>query len=54
MARTSARKSSLGERGSIDDTVGPTPMSGVRDEPWQPEPFDDALDGFERVGSETP
>lgn len=39
---------------SINDTVGPTPMSGVRDEPWQPEPFDDALDGFERIGSDTP
>lgn len=38
---------------SIDDTVGPTPLSGVRDEPWQPEPFDDALAGFERIGSET-
>jgi len=37
---------------SIADTVGPTPMSGVRDEPWQPEPFDEALIGFERVGSE--
>lgn len=37
---------------SIEDQPGPTPMSGVRDEPWQPEPFDDALDGFERVGSE--
>ena len=37
---------------SIDDTVGPTPLSGVRDEPWQPEPFDDALAGFERIGSE--
>lgn len=37
---------------SIDDEPGPTPISGVRDEPWQPEPFDDALDGFVRVGSE--
>lgn len=37
---------------SIDDTVGPTPLSGVGDEPWQPEPFDDALAGFERIGSE--
>lgn len=36
---------------SITDTVGPTPMSGVRDEPWQPEPFDEALLGFERMGS---
>lgn len=37
---------------SIEDQPGPTPMSGVRDEPWQPEPFDDALDGYQRVGSE--
>lgn len=37
---------------SIDDEPGPTPISGVRDEPWQPEPFDDALDGFVRIGSE--
>lgn len=37
---------------SIDDEPGPTPISGVRDEPWQPEPFDDALDGFFRMGSE--
>lgn len=37
---------------SIDDQPGPTPMSGTRDEPWQPEPFDEALHGFERVGSE--
>ena len=36
----------------IEDRPGPTPTSGVRDEPWQPEPFDDALVGFERVGSE--
>jgi len=36
----------------IEDRPGPTPMSGVRDEPWQPEPFDEALLGFERVGSE--
>lgn len=37
---------------SIDDEPGPTPISGVRDEPWEPEPFDDALDGFERIGSD--
>lgn len=37
---------------SIDDEPGPTPISGVRDDPWEPEPFDDALDGFVRVGSE--
>jgi hypothetical protein len=39
---------------SIEDRPGPTPMSGVRDEPWRPEPFDEALHGFERVGSEVP
>lgn len=37
---------------SIDDEPGPTPISGVRDEPWEPESFDDALDGFVRIGSE--
>lgn len=37
---------------AITDTVGPTPMSGVRDDPWQPEPFDDALAGFERIGTD--
>lgn len=37
---------------SIDDEPGPTPVSGVRDDPWEPEPFDDALDGFVRIGSE--
>lgn len=39
---------------AVDDEVGPTPMVGVRDRPWQPERFDEALDGFERVGEETP
>jgi hypothetical protein len=33
----------------IGDEPGPTPASGLRDEPWQPEPFDKALDGFTRV-----
>lgn len=37
---------------AVDDEPGPTPMVGVRDQPWQPAPFDDALEGFERVGSE--
>ncbi len=36
----------------VRDTPGPTPMVGVRDQPWQPEPFDDALAGFERLGDE--
>lgn len=33
----------------IGDEPGPTPASGLRDEPWQPEPFDEALAGFTRV-----
>lgn len=33
----------------IKDRPGPTPATGMRDEPWQPEPFDDALAGFTRV-----
>lgn len=37
---------------SIDDEPGPTPISGVRDDPWEPEPFNDALHGFVRIGSE--
>ena len=36
---------------AISDTPGPTPMTGTKDRPWQPEPFDDALGGFGRVGS---
>jgi hypothetical protein len=38
----------------VRDEPGPTPMSGTRDEPWAPEPFDDALAGFERVDWEVP
>lgn len=34
---------------AVVDEPGPTPMTGPRDQPWQPEPFDEALDGFERV-----
>lgn len=34
------------------DTPGPTPQLGGRDEAWQPEPFDDALDAFVRVGAD--
>ena len=34
---------------AIDDVPGPTPMTGTKDRPWEPEPFDDALGGFERV-----
>jgi hypothetical protein len=34
------------------DTPGPTPQLAGRDEPWEPEPFDDSLVGFTRVGAE--
>lgn len=34
------------------DEPGPTPQLGGRDKPWQPEPFDDALAGFTRIGEE--
>jgi hypothetical protein len=37
---------------AIDDVPGPTPMTGTKDRPWQPEPFDEALGGFERVSGE--
>lgn len=34
------------------ETHGPSPQLGGRDSFWEPEPFDDALDGFTRVGEE--
>lgn len=34
---------------AITDAAGPTPMLGPRDQPWQSEPLDDALEGFERI-----
>ena len=37
---------------AVDDEVGPTPTAGVRDEPWSPERFDEALTGFERVDAQ--
>jgi hypothetical protein len=37
---------------SARDTPGPTPQLGGRDEAWEPEPFDDSLSGFTRVGAE--
>ena len=37
---------------AVDDVPGPTPMTGTKDRPWQPEPFDEALGGFERVSGE--
>lgn len=37
---------------AVRETPGPTPMIGPRDDPWEPEPFDEALGGFTRLGSE--
>jgi hypothetical protein len=37
---------------SVLDTPGPTPQIGGRDEAWEPEPFDDSLSGFTRIGAE--
>lgn len=37
---------------TINDVPGPTPMTSTKDRPWQAEPFDDALAGFERVSGE--
>ena len=34
---------------SVRDSVGPTPAVGPTDQPWEPEPLDDALDGFTRL-----
>jgi hypothetical protein len=36
---------------SVVEVPGPTPTTGTKDRPWQPEPLDTALDGFQRVGS---
>jgi hypothetical protein len=33
----------------VTDTVGPTPAVGPDDQPWEPEPLDDALKGFRRL-----
>jgi hypothetical protein len=37
---------------SVTDTVGPTPAVGPKDQPWEPEPLDDALQGFTRLSWE--
>jgi hypothetical protein len=34
---------------AANDSVGPTPAVGPADQPWDPEPLDDALDGFTRL-----
>lgn len=36
----------------VTDVPGPTPAVSGRDEPWQPEAFDEALAGFERIEAE--
>ncbi len=36
---------------SVVEMPGPTPTTGTKDRPWQPEPLDTALDGFQRAGS---
>ena len=36
----------------VRDTPGPTPITGPKDQPWDAEPFDEALDGFTRMDSE--
>ena len=33
----------------VRNTSGPTPITGPHDQPWDAEPFDDALDGFHRI-----
>jgi hypothetical protein len=33
----------------VRDTPGPTPITGPQDQPWDAEPFDQALDGFNRL-----
>jgi len=38
---------------AINDVPGPTPMTGTKDRPWQPEPFDDVLGGYERISPES-
>lgn len=36
----------------VRDTPGPTPVTGPQDQPWDAEPFDQALDGFTRMDGE--
>lgn len=37
---------------AVRDTPGPTPMVGPGDRPWDAVPFDEALEGFERLDGE--
>jgi hypothetical protein len=34
---------------AVTDAVGPTPSVGPTDQPWEPEPLDNALEGFTRL-----
>jgi hypothetical protein len=34
---------------AVMESVGPTPAVGPSDQPWEPEPLDDALEGFTRL-----
>jgi hypothetical protein len=36
----------------VRDAPGPTPLAGPQDQPWDAEPFDDALEGFTRLDGE--
>lgn len=36
----------------VRDTAGPTPITGPHDQPWDAEPFDQALGGFTRMDGE--
>ena len=38
----------------LRETPGPTPLNATTDQPWQPEPFEEALDGYHRVGAAPP
>lgn len=37
---------------AVRDRPGPTPMTGPQDDPWDAQPFDDALEGFTRLDGE--
>lgn len=37
---------------AVRDSPGPTPMTGPQDQPWDAEPFDEALAGFTRMDRE--
>lgn len=37
---------------AVRESVGPTPAVGPADQPWEPEPLDEALDGFTRLAGD--